>query len=148
MMADKTILDFQNLNSLEKKFQNEGEELADVTMRLRQAVHNLHKDWIGQGADSFFDEMEMVLLPAMKRLYESMFLSSGAVKDIEKIYRDAEDQCGHIFKQDINDVHLGSTDFGAGLFAGGAVGVSGSGINLGDTDCGAGQFGWATGEGS
>ena len=119
-MADKTILDFQNLDSLEKKFQNEGEELADVTSRLRQAVHNLHKDWIGQGADSFFDEMEMLVLPAMKRLFEAMFFSSGVVKDIKKIYRDAEDQSSHIFKQDFNNVNLGSTDFGAGLFTGGA----------------------------
>ncbi len=106
-MADKTILDFHNLDSLEKKFQNEGEELADVTTRLRQAVHNLHKDWIGQGADAFFDEMEMVVLPAMTRLFESMFFSSGVVKNIQKIYRDAEDQSSHIFKQDFRQCSLG-----------------------------------------
>lgn len=60
-MGDKTILDYQNLAEIQKKFRVEAEELVNVTARLRQKVHNLQKDWIGQGAEAFFDEMEMVL---------------------------------------------------------------------------------------
>ncbi len=141
-MADKTIVDYEQLREFAKKFANEGEILAQLTSQIRQSVHNLKGEWIGAGSDAFFDEMETELLPALKRLHEAMTFSGATVNNISKIYRTAEEEGSNFVKNyDGSARGLGSFDFGASEFGnpGGIGGVAG-GVGLGEADFGASDF--------
>lgn len=138
-MAETTIVNYEQILVLIKKFQTEGESIAQLVAKLRQAVHHLKGEWIGDAADTFFDEMEMIVLPSLHRLSEALLFTATTTQDITKIYHSAEDEGSRIFKGD-----LSSTDFGAGAFAGiGGSGAAGGigGPGLGETDFGAGEFG-------
>ncbi|MHB8133108.1 MAG: WXG100 family type VII secretion target [Anaerolineaceae bacterium] len=151
-MAEKTIVNYEQLQAIVKKFNNEGEEIAKILGKLRERVHHMQSEWIGAGSDSFFDEMEMEILPAVQRLSEALLFSGKTLIDITKIFNNSEEESKNIFKSDFQNVNLGATDFGAGQFGnlggvlgGSAAGTSGSEPNLGSTDFGAGQFAGAGG---
>ena len=151
-MAEKTIVNYEQLQAIVKKFNTEGEEIAKVLGKLREKVHHMQTEWIGAGSDAFFDEMEMEILPAVQRLSEAMLFSGKTLVDITKIFNNSEEESKNIFKGDFQNVNLGATDFGAGQFGnlggalgGSAAGASGSEPNLGSTDFGAGQFAGAGG---
>ena len=145
-MAEKTIVNYEQMQAFVKKFESEGEALAQWTGKLRQAVHHLQSEWIGAGSESFFDEMETLVLPAMQRLSEAILFTANTTTGINKIYHQAEDEGSRLFGDNLGDVQLGATDFGTGQF--GDLGNSGaaSGVDLGSTDFGAGQFGEGFGQ--
>lgn len=141
-MADKTIVDYEQLREFAKKFANEGEVLAQLTSQIRQSVNDLKGEWIGAGSDAFFDEMETELLPALKRLHEAMTFSGATVNNISKIYRSAEEEGSNFIKNyDGSARGLGSFDFGASDFGnlGGMGGIAG-GVGLADADFGSSDF--------
>lgn len=73
-MADKTIIDYEHLQAIVQKMDAEGEVIAEILIRLRQDVHDMEREWIGAGANAFFDDMEMMVFPSMKRLTMHYFL--------------------------------------------------------------------------
>ena len=136
-MTETTIVNYEQILVIIKKFQTEGESIAQLLTKLRRAVHQLKGEWIGEGSDAFYDEMEMMVLPSLHRLSEALLFSAGAAQDITKLYHNAEEESSRLFKGDLE-----STDFGAGEFAGigaGGLGGAGGGPALGDTDFGAGD---------
>ena len=146
-MAEKTIVNYEQLQGFVKKINTEGEAIAQVLGKLREKVHHMHNEWIGAGSDAFFDEMEMEILPAVQRLSEALLFTGKTLVDITKIYGHAEDDSKNLFKGDFQNANQGAADFGAGRFGeiGGALGGIGSGggtggPDLNTTDFGAGQF--------
>ena len=113
-MADKTIVNYDELLNIQKKFGNEGEVISQLTAKLRQSVHNMQTEWIGAGSDAFFDEMEQKLIPSMQNLQEALLFSSKTVASISKIYRTAEEQCANHMKRIGGEG--GEGDFGSGQF--------------------------------
>lgn len=131
-------LNYDELGSITKNFKDQGEDMAQLHSTTRQRVRDLHKEWIGEAADEFFDEMETELLPALKRLSQALFYSQDVTNEIMKIIEDADEETAGYFKN-----QLSGDDFGAGLFGealndlqGGAPGAD---------DFGAGKFGEALG---
>jgi len=66
-MADKTIVDYEQMQDIARKFYAEGDELTRLLLQTRQKVHETQADWIGRGADSFNDDMDNKILPALQR---------------------------------------------------------------------------------
>ena len=52
-------LNYDEMTSIAKKFKDEGEDFARLHATTRQKVRDLYKEWEGEGADKFFDEMEI-----------------------------------------------------------------------------------------
>src|SRR5262245_39139413 len=144
-------LNYDQLTSIAKDFKDEGEDIARLHSTTRQRVRDLHKEWIGEAAEKFFEEMETELLPAVQRLAHALFLSQDMTNEIMKIIEDADEETAGYFGF--------ADDFGAGLY-GSAVGVLlgtatgdvlGAGIGSGNPtgggggssadDFGAGKFG-------
>ncbi len=142
-MAENTVINYKQLQGIAKKMEAEGEAIGEILANLRQLVHDLQKDWIGTGSDAFFNEMETIVLPSMQRLSEALHFSAETTGVILKIYHGAEEDASAPFKGDLDNVNLGSTDFGAGQF--GNLGIGAPVVNLGTTDFGASQFGAGTG---
>jgi len=86
-----------------KKFQNsfKGQEAA-----TQQSIKNISKvveqlrggDWIGEGANKFFSDMDSTFIPAMKRLQNAMTEGDKVSKEIEKNQRDTESLITSLFK--------------------------------------------------
>ncbi len=129
-MGSKVQLNYDELRTAVKKFRNEGEDVVHMHSSLRSRVHDLHKDWVGEGADKFFNEMENDLLPALTRLSRALFYAQDVLhKIIQTIQAFDEDTVGY-FKIDfsqVNSLNLGAFLAGAGI-AGGIGGMAGGSL--------------------
>jgi WXG100 family type VII secretion target len=125
-------VNYDELSQVSKLFRDDGDNLAQVYSTLRTELQALQHDWVGEAAEAFFAEMEEVLLPALKRTYEALHLSSDMTREIMKLIHDADQETGGYFKADFG------ADFGAGLFAQAGTGL-GTGSPGGD-DFGASGF--------
>ena len=107
-------LKYDELNTIVKKMRNEGEDLTTLTRQTREKVHDLYLEWIGEGAEKFFDEMDTKLLPALSRLSQALFASQMALSRIIKVMKDADHETARFFKGDLSRVGLsGMADFGS-----------------------------------
>ena len=131
-------LNYDELESIAKKFKDEGEDMARLHSTTHQRVRDLHKEWIGEAAEKFFDEMETELLPAVQRLAQALFLSQDVTNDIMKIIQGADEETAGYFRN-----QLSGDDFGAGMFGQALEGLPGGAP--GADDFGAGKFGEALG---
>jgi WXG100 family type VII secretion target len=127
-------LNYDQLASIAKRFREEGEDIAQLHSVTRQRVRDLHKEWIGDAADKFFDEMETELLPAVQRLAQALFHTQDVTGEIMKIIQEADEETAGYFRD-----QLSGDDFGASLF-----GSALDGMQAGP-DSGAGRFGEALG---
>jgi WXG100 family type VII secretion target len=127
-------LNYDQLASIAKKFREEGEDIAQLHSVTRQRVRDLHKEWIGDAADKFFDEMETELLPAVQRLAQALFQTQDVTGEIMKIIQEADEETAGYFRD-----QLSGDDFGASLFGSALDGAQAG------PDSGAGRFGEALG---
>ena len=138
-MAKNTFqLNYDEMTSIAKKFKDEGEDIVRLHANTRQRVRDLYKEWVGEGADKFFDEMETKLLPAVQRLAHALFLSQDAANEIMKIIQSADEETVGFFRNQLSGDDFGASQFGAALrgLQGGLPGAD---------DFGAGKFGEALG---
>jgi WXG100 family type VII secretion target len=148
-MAEQTILNYDELQRIAKSLDTESEELVDLLSKTRQKVHELHDDWIGKGADKFFDEMESEVLPGMGRLNQALAFTSETLRAIMKIFDTAENETANFFSDgqmessgggSLGDtgtqsgIDVGNLDFG--LNGPGQTGGTPPGIKVGDLDFG------------
>ena len=127
-------LNYDELGTIAKKFKDEGEDAFKLYTSTRQRVRDLHKEWIGDAAEKFFDEMENELLPALQRVSKALHLTQDVTNDIMRIVHDADEDTTHFFTGDFS-----RDDFGASIFQGALGGRPGG--QTGPDDFGAGKFG-------
>ncbi len=119
-MGIKVLLDYDELNTEVKKFRDEGEDVVKMHTTMRDRVHDLRKEWIGEAADKFFHEMESELLPALVRLSGALFLGQDVLLKIIKTIQTYDQETAGYFKGDF--IQMRAIDLGAFL-AGAGVGV-------------------------
>lgn len=136
-MADKTIVNYDDLFQFEKRFQQEGEEYAALLSKTRQMVHDLEKDWVGLGAEKFFNEFEGEMLPGLQRLQEGLLFAAETLANVRKIFDEAENESGQQFEEGrlegegaASGVDVSNLDFGMGDVQ---VGQPGGGAPAGET---------------
>ncbi|MGZ6346923.1 MAG: WXG100 family type VII secretion target, partial [Anaerolineales bacterium] len=120
-MGRKVQLNYDELRTVVKKFRNEGEDIIQLHSTMRDRVHDLHKDWVGEGADKFFKEMENDLLPALTRLSSALFYAQDVLHKIIQIIQTFDEDTAGYFKLDFAQLHpinLGAFLAGAGLGVG------------------------------
>ncbi len=120
-MGIKVLLNYDELNTEVKKFRDEGEDVVKMHATMRDRVHDLRKEWIGEAADKFFNEMENELLPALVRLAGALFLGQDVLLKIIKTIQTFDQETAGYFKGDfvqISAINLGAVLAGAGAGAG------------------------------
>ena len=129
-MENITRLKYDDLNIISKKFHNEAEDYAQLHSFTLIKVDALRGQWEGEAAEKFFDEMDAVLLPALKRVSQSLDFSQQALVKIMKIIYEADEETVSYFNE--SGAAAGGGEFGAGLFTAAGVaagvGVLGGGI--------------------
>jgi len=98
-MADKTELNYEQMQGIVKKLQGEAEAINQLLSQTKGRVESLHgTGWIGRGSEQFFQEMESLVLPAMGRLVGALHAAANAADTIVNLYRQAEDEAQGLFK--------------------------------------------------
>jgi WXG100 family type VII secretion target len=133
-MAKTVQLNYDELTTIVKKFKENGEDYTKLHSNLRQRVQDLHKDWIGEGAEKFFEEMEVELLPALERLARAFFFSQDTLQKIMRIINEKDTETAGFFKGEFDLFG----NIGSGISAGVSSGLPDPGSS-GD-DFGASQF--------
>jgi len=110
-------LNYDELSAIARQFRDEGEDLAQLHSNLIQRMQALHKDWIGEAADSFYAEMQENLIPALKRTCEALFLAEEATRKITSLVNQADEEISQRFQTEFG------ADFGASIFAQAGAGL-------------------------
>jgi WXG100 family type VII secretion target len=99
-MADtKTIVNYDQLESIGKIFETESQAVENYYRQLRSKADELHGGgWIGRGADKFHDEMTHEVLPAMARLSDALKQTADTIKVVCNIFNAAEEETQGYFR--------------------------------------------------
>jgi uncharacterized protein YukE len=102
-------LKYDELRILVKHFKNEGEDLFALYIQTREKLNCLKSEWVGEGANKFFEEMEQEVLPALKRASEACFSSQNVLMRVITIISDADQETKKFFTGsffDFQHIHL------------------------------------------
>jgi len=92
-MADTTQLDYDQMQNIIKMFQSEQQEILNLLKQTDSKVEGLHgSEWVGKGADQFFNEMKSDVLPAVQRLAEALGAAGEAAQKIVEIFNSADEE--------------------------------------------------------
>ena len=69
--------------------------LLKTTKSKVESLHN--NQWVGQGADTFFNEMEQTVLPALARLAHALAIGSDVAQNIVNTIRQADEETQSFF---------------------------------------------------
>jgi WXG100 family type VII secretion target len=111
-MQTTTRVDYDELTLISKKIHDEGEDCAQLISSTRQKMAALRGEWEGEAADKFFEDMENQLLPAVRRLSQSLIFSRDVLAKIMQTIYEADQETGSFFKDGVTGVD----DFGVGMF--------------------------------
>jgi WXG100 family type VII secretion target len=92
-MADTTQLDYDQMQNIIKMFRSEQQEIMNLLKQTDSKVEGLHgSEWIGKGADQFFNEMKTDVLPAVQRLSDALGAAGEAAQKIVEIFNSADEE--------------------------------------------------------
>jgi WXG100 family type VII secretion target len=90
-------------------FRQQGQAAGQTLSRLRQNKDALESGgWKGRGASAFYREMDVVILPAFKRLDEALAAGDQISMKISQVMRQAEDDVTKLFLQILMGAALGA----------------------------------------
>jgi len=91
--------DYDQLKSVGSGWRQQEEKTKQTIGKLKGVIEELKGgDWIGTGADAFYQEMESLVMPGMNRLQNAMAEASSVTNQISQIYREAEDGISGFWK--------------------------------------------------
>jgi WXG100 family type VII secretion target len=97
-MAGTTQVNYDEMQTIIKSLQSEEEEIMQLMKQTQGKVESLHNNqWIGQGADKFFDEMEQTVLPAMNRLGHALGVGARVAQQILNTIHHADEETKSYF---------------------------------------------------
>ena len=97
-MAGTTQVNYDEMNGIIKSLKAEEDEIMNLLKTTKSKVESLHNNqWVGQGADNFFNEMEQTILPAMARLAHALGVGADVAQEVINIIRQADEETQSYF---------------------------------------------------
>jgi WXG100 family type VII secretion target len=91
---------FDQTKQVNKSFSQEKDEITQMMGKLKAAHAELeNKNWTGQGANKFNEDMNNVLMPALKRLADCMQAASDSIAKAESIMHKADEDQKSIWQK-------------------------------------------------
>jgi WXG100 family type VII secretion target len=99
-MARNTIqADYDELARMTRELDNEYDMALTLIFRIQNGLEALRAGgWVGRGARKFFDEMDHDVMPGLRRLADALETGSTAVRQIEQLVREAEEEAAHVMQ--------------------------------------------------
>ena len=97
-MAQIRKLNYDDMNNIVGKFRSEAQEIDGMLKQTRGKVESLHNNqWVGQGADKFFNEMEQSVIPATGRLVDALNHAGDVAQKIADTIRRFDEETKSFF---------------------------------------------------
>ena len=98
MSAPTVRSDYDQLNNVAQNFNSQAEALNGMIQNLKSCVDTLQGgDWIGQGAQAFYQEWGDQDLPTLQRLQNAMSEAGRITQQISQLMKEAEDNASKCF---------------------------------------------------
>ena len=93
MPAPRIQAQFDDLKKIADTFNRSADEIQTMTKNLMSCKETLKSgDWIGKGADQFYNEMDGEVLPTLKRLNEALAQASQITNQVVQTMQQAQDE--------------------------------------------------------
>jgi WXG100 family type VII secretion target len=97
-MARIRKLHYDDMSNIVKRFRSEAQEIDGLLKQMKGKVESLHNNqWVGQGADKFFGEMEQSVLPAVGRLVGALGHAGDVAQKIADTIRRFDEETKSFF---------------------------------------------------
>jgi WXG100 family type VII secretion target len=97
-MTDTTQVNYNEMEGVIKSLKAKEEEIMNVLKTTKSKVESLHDtQWVGQAADSFFNEMEQTVLPALARLANALGTGGNVAQEIVSTIHEADEETQSYF---------------------------------------------------
>jgi len=97
-MAGTTKVNYDEMQAIIKSLQGEEEEIKMLLSQTKGKVETLHgNQWVGQGADKFFGEMEGTVLPKMGKLVYALNVAGHVAQQIVNTIHQADEETKGFF---------------------------------------------------
>jgi WXG100 family type VII secretion target len=97
-MAKIRKLNYDDLNSIVGKFKTEAQEIDGLLKQTKGKVESLHNNqWVGQGSEKFFSEMESLVLPGVSRLVDALNHAADVAQKIADTIRRFDEETKSFF---------------------------------------------------
>jgi len=97
-MARVRKLNYDDMSNIVKMFRSEAQDIDGLLKQTKGKVESLHNNqWVGQGADKFFGEMEQSVLPAVGRLVGALGHAGDVAQKIADTIRRFDEETKSFF---------------------------------------------------
>ncbi|NIM94888.1 MAG: WXG100 family type VII secretion target [Anaerolineales bacterium] len=96
-MAEIIQVKYDEIGQLASMLNQQADEMQALYQKIASKTEDLSSSWIGRGADAFQQEMHEIVLPALKRLYESLGQASSAMGALSSHWQSIEDEATTYF---------------------------------------------------
>jgi WXG100 family type VII secretion target len=132
MSVEQIWADYEQLAEIVLRFEAERDAIEQLINNLHQRVSDLQDGgWVGEGANTFYTEMEDEIFTALKRLEDALQMASRQTAFIRMIMMTAEEQASDLFSQNALAMLLGIGGLGMGLGGLGLGGLMGGALLAG-----------------
>ncbi len=140
-MGDVIQADYAMLEEIAACFQQQSDLVAQMHQIANQCLVALESGgWRGRGASAFFQEMQDLVLPSLKRLIQSFHSANSAIEQLSQTFKNAEEESGKLFmgaelasiaKNDGSFMHVAFTESEVSANGGGSGPTSSGPFRLG-----------------
>lgn len=90
MSAETIQADYEQLSQVSGQFALAQDIAAQMLQNIRNHMNDLGGQWVGEGSEAFFNEMEGDILPACERLCRTLEQAAGVTEQISATLQEAE----------------------------------------------------------
>ena len=98
-MAGTIQVDYDRMRSICTYMETDGEKITDLLKKTKNQMENLRdgKQWEGDAAVKFFNEMDQKVLPALARLADALGAGAVIARESADIIRKADEETQSFF---------------------------------------------------
>ena len=91
-MARIRKIHYDDLNSIIRRFRTEQQEIDALLKQTKSKVESLHNNqWVGEGSEKWFSEMETLVLPAISKLVGALGHAADVAQKISDTIHQADE---------------------------------------------------------
>lgn len=97
-MIGEIRADYDQLDQVANRFLNQAQTIQQMLQTVQNSMGNLEGEWIGQGAEAFFSEMQGEVMPASQRLQQALDEAGRITKFIAQTLQQADEDAASPFR--------------------------------------------------
>jgi WXG100 family type VII secretion target len=94
LVAERVEAKYDELEQLANRFMQACNNCQQMMQEVQSHVSGLQGDnWVGQGANAFYNEMGDLVFPAMRKLIDALQTAAQTSRQVAQVLHEAEETC-------------------------------------------------------